>query len=148
ASRRRVRRTQCVGDVTSLTISIVEWDHPDVTALHALQRIEIDGRYGEDTEPGTKPSAADISVVVLARAPDGRAIGTGALRQLGDWSAEIRRMYVADSHRGTGVARAVLVALESCALDRGWSVLRLETGPLQHEAIGLYTSAGYQPIAP
>jgi len=40
----------------------------------------------------------------------------------------------------------VLGALEAHALARGWTVLRLETGPLQAEAIGLYTSAGYAPI--
>ena len=55
-------------------------------------------------------------------------------------------MYVAQSHRGQGVSRAVLAALEHAAAGAGWTVLRLETGPLQHEAIGLYTSAGYRPI--
>jgi len=124
----------------------VSWDDPDVAALHALQRLEIDGRYGADTEPGTKPSASDINVVVLVRDADGTAIGTGALRQLGDTSAEIKRMYVVETYRGRGAARVVLAALEHHAIAQGWTVLRLETGPLQHEAIGLYTSAGYARI--
>ena len=63
-----------------VTVAVVDWDDPDVTALHALQRIEIDGRYGADTEPGTKPSKADISVVLLARDAGGTPVGTGALR--------------------------------------------------------------------
>jgi GNAT superfamily N-acetyltransferase len=133
---------------TQVTVGIADWDDPDVTALHALQRADIDGRYGGDTEPGTKPSKADISVVMLARDTHGVAVGTGALRRLDDTSAEIKRMYTVDSVRGAGVGRALLGALEQYALDQGWTVLRLETGPLQHEAIGLYTSAGYEPIAP
>jgi GNAT superfamily N-acetyltransferase len=133
---------------TSVTVEVTDWDDPDVTALHALQRADIDGRYGADTEPGTKPSKADISVVLVARDAAGTAVGTGALRQLDDTSAELKRMYTVDSARGTGVGRALLAALESYARAQGWTVLRLETGPLQHEAIGLYTSAGYEPIPP
>ncbi|WP_369135069.1 hypothetical protein [Modestobacter sp. I12A-02662] len=33
------------------------------------------------------------------------------------------------------------------ALSRGWTTLRLETGPRQPEAVGLYTRAGYEPAA-
>lgn len=127
-------------------ISVAQWDDPDVTALHALQRVEIDGRYGADTEPGTKPSKADISVVLLARDSDGAAVGTGALRRLDDTSAELKRMYTVASVRGMGVGRALLDALELHAREQGWTTLRLETGPLQHEAIGLYKCAGYVPI--
>lgn len=129
-------------------IAAADWDDPEVTALHALQRVDIDGRYGADTEPGAKPTKADISVVLLARDADGVAVGTGALRQLDETSAELKRMYTVDSVRGTGVGRALLAALEEYAVAQGWTVLRLETGPLQHEAIGMYTSAGYQPIPP
>jgi GNAT superfamily N-acetyltransferase len=134
--------------VSAVSISVAEWDDPDVTALHGLQRIDIDGRYGGDTEPGTKPSKADISVVLLARDESGRPVGTGALRQLDENAAELKRMYTVDDVRGAGVGRALLAALEEQARQRGWTVLRLETGPLQHEAIGLYTSSGYQPIPP
>ena len=131
---------------SGVTIAVADWDDPDVTALHARQRVDIDGRYGADTEPGTKPSKADISVVLLARDADGSAVGTGALRQLDETSAELKRMYTVDAVRGTGVGRALLAALEQYALKQGWTVLRLETGPLQHEAIGMYTSSGYEPI--
>lgn len=131
-----------------VTIEVADWDDPDVSALHALQRLDIDGRYGADTEPGTKPSKADISVVLVARDANGAAVGTGALRQLDETSAELKRMYTVDSVRGTGVGRALLAALEEYASRQGWTVLRLETGPLQHEAIGMYTSSGYVPIPP
>ena len=42
----------------------------------------------------------------------------------------------------------MLRGLEEAARGRGWTTLRLETGPRQPEAIGLYTGAGYRPIGP
>jgi GNAT superfamily N-acetyltransferase len=123
------------------------WDDPDVQRLAGDQQTEIRARYGGKGEPGTPPSAADISVVLVARDDDGSALGCGALRVLGDGVAEVKRMYVAPFARGRGVAKAVLAALEDAALDRGWTTLRLETGTQQPEAIGLYFRAGYRPIA-
>ena len=123
-----------------------EWDDADVQRLSADQQTEVRARYGGKDEPGTPPSAADISVVLVARDDDGTALGCGALRALGDGVAELKRMYVAPSARGHGIAKAVLAALEDAARDRGWTTLRLETGPRQPEAIGLYSRAGYRPI--
>ena len=55
-------------------------------------------------------------------------------------------MYVAPPHGGAGSWKALLGrALEDAARERGWTTLRLETGPRQPEAIALYTGAGYDP---
>ena len=135
--------TPVSGDVV---VEVADWDSPDGVALRAAQRVEIDGRYGADTEPGAKPTAADVGVFLVARGPGGEPMGCGALRHLGGEVAELKRMFVPVTYRGRGVARLLLRRLEEEALARGWSVLRLETGPLQTEAIGLYTSAGYAPI--
>ena len=131
---------------TGFVVDVAPWDSPDGQRLRAAQRTELVAAYDGDVEPGTKPTAADVSVFLLARDASGEAVGCGALRHLGGEAAEIKRMYVAPAHRGRGVSRLVLGALEAQALSQGWTVLRLETGPLQAEAIGLYTSAGYAPI--
>lgn len=131
---------------TGFVVEVAPWDSPDGQRLRAAQRAELVAAYDGDVEPGTKPTAADVSVFLVARESTGDAVGCGALRHLGGQVAEIKRMYVAPDHRGRGVSRLVLGALEAQALSRGWTVLRLETGPLQAEAIGLYTSAGYAPI--
>lgn len=123
------------------------WDDADVQRLTTAQQVEIQALYGGKTEPGRPPSTADISVVLVARDDDGTALGCGALRELGDGAAEVKRMYVEPSARGRGVSRAVLGALEEAARERGWTTLRLETGPLQTAAAGLYRSAGYRRIA-
>jgi GNAT superfamily N-acetyltransferase len=127
-------------------IERAEWDHPVVQRLATEQQAEIRARYGGKAEPGTKPSATDVSVVLVARDEDGTPLGCGALRDLGSGVAEVKRMYVVPAVRGRGISRALLAALEEAACDRGWATLRLETGPLQPEAVGLYASAGYRAI--
>ncbi len=122
------------------------WDDPDVQRLAAEQQVEVRARYDGKSEPGAPPSAADISAVLLARDEDGTAIGCGALRDLGTGVAEVKRMFVVPAARGRGVSRAILTALEGVARERGWTTLRLETGPRQPEAVGLYTGAGYRPV--
>ena len=131
---------------SSVRLAPARWDDPDVQRLAEAQQAELRARYDGGTEPGTPPSAADLALVLLARGVDGTAIGCGALRRIADGVGELKRMYVVPAARGRGVARALLAALEDEARNRGWSTLRLETGPRQPEAIALYTGAGYRPV--
>ena len=62
-------------------------------------------------------------------------IGCGTLKFHHDQTAEIKRMWVADSTRGLGLARRLLSELEQHATDRGTTVLRLETNQSLSEAI-------------
>jgi putative acetyltransferase len=130
-----------------LHIETVPFDHPDAVALRTAQRAELTARYGTpDSEPGPAPTAADTTVFLLARDPDGRAIGCGALRELGPAVGEVKRMYVVPERRRSGVAGAVLAALEAEAGRRGWTHLRLETGTEQPDAMAFYERHGYQRI--
>jgi GNAT superfamily N-acetyltransferase len=130
-----------------MKIEEVAWEHPDAVALRAGQRAEIAARYGTpDSEPGTAPSAADIAVFLVARADDGTPLGCAGLRDLGDGSGELKRMYVVPAGRGTGVAPALLSALEQWALGRGWTRLLLETGLAQPDAVRFYTRSGYRRV--
>ncbi|GAA2058501.1 MULTISPECIES: GNAT family N-acetyltransferase [Streptomyces] len=131
------------------TIEALDWNDPEGAALRAAQRAELDARYGsDDHEPGTVPSAADIDLFLVARdgGGTGAALACGALRRLDAGSAEVKRMYVAPQARGTGVAAAVLRALEAAAVERGWTTLRLETGHRQPDAERFYRRQGYRPI--
>jgi putative acetyltransferase len=83
---------------------------------------------------------------VIARI-DGIAVGCGALRRLRPDMGEIKRMFVVPEFRGRGIARRILEALESRARELRYVSVCLETGCGQPEAIGLYKSAGYYPIA-
>jgi GNAT superfamily N-acetyltransferase len=127
-------------------LSPAAWDDPVVQQLTDAQQTELRARYDGDSEPGVKPSAADVAVVLVARDDDGTPIGCGALRPLEAGAAELKRMYVVPAARGRGISRLLLTGLEAEAATRGWTTLRLETGPKQPEAVALYTGAGYRPI--
>ena len=132
--------------MTGPMLSRAAWDDPDVQRLTTAQQVELRERYDGAGEPGLPPSAADVSVVLVARSDTGDTVGCGALRHLGDDVAELKRMYVVPEARGGGVSKALLAGLEAAAAAQGWTTLRLETGPRQPEAIGLYQRAGYRPI--
>ncbi|MGI8712773.1 MAG: GNAT family N-acetyltransferase [Solirubrobacteraceae bacterium] len=70
----------------------------------------------------------------------------GGVKRLDDRTCEIKRMYVAPAWRGRGVARRLLHALEDAARRIGYGVARLDTGPKQLSARGLYVSEGYVEI--
>jgi GNAT superfamily N-acetyltransferase len=53
---------------------------------------------------------------------------------------------VVESHRGRGLAKVLLEALEDAARDLGYACVRLDTGVHQHAALRLYPGAGYSEI--
>ena len=61
---------------------------------------------------------------------------------------EVKRMYVRPAFRGAGFGRAILERLGERARERGVTLLRLETGIHQVEAIALYEQAGFRAIRP
>ena len=80
-----------------------------------------------------------------------RGVGCGALVVHGAGGAsygEVKRMYVDPALRGRGLGRLILDALEAEARAESLAFLRLETGPKQPEALGLYRRAGFAERGP
>jgi GNAT superfamily N-acetyltransferase len=77
---------------------------------------------------------------------DGRPVCCGGVKRLDDRIGEIKKMFVVPERRGQGIARALLRALEDDARRLGYAVARLDTGPRQVNARGLYESEGYLEI--
>jgi len=75
------------------------------------------------------------------------AVCCGGLKRLPDGACEIKKMFVLESARGRGVARALLVELERRAREMGYTIARLDTGPRQPHAQRLYERSGYEAIA-
>jgi putative acetyltransferase len=78
----------------------------------------------------------------------GKPVACGGVCRYDEQTGELRRMYVVPAARGRGLSRILLSALEQEARGLGYEALRLETGNFQYAAIGLYRSAGYEPIDP
>lgn len=83
-------------------------------------------------------------VVVAHRA--GEPVGCGAMKPFTNERMEIKRMFVQPTHRGQGVAQAVLAELERWARELHYEGFVLETGKRQQEAIRLYQKSGYAVI--
>jgi putative acetyltransferase len=117
---------------------------PAVRELCAAQQTELESRYGADsTEP---PKGIDPGVAFLVARVAGEPVGCAGLKPLEPGVAEVTRMYVRPAHRGHGISRMLLRKVEDMAKRYGMNTLRLETGDLQPESIGLYGSSGYHRI--
>lgn len=75
-----------------------------------------------------------------------KAVGIGAYKEFEPKVAEIKRMYTLPEYRGNGIAKAILTELEAWAKEENYTSSILETGFLQHDAIGLYQKLGYTVI--
>lgn len=120
-------------------------DDPVVTELLAAAADELASRY---RGPDAPRFPADPAARFVIATVDGAGAGCGAIQPIDDQTVELKWMYVRPAHRGTGIARRILAALEDLAAGSHYSLIRLETGTRQPEAIRLYESAGYRPIPP
>ncbi|WDD90491.1 GNAT family N-acetyltransferase (plasmid) [Burkholderia sp. FERM BP-3421] len=132
-----------------MTIAIESPDQPDVIALIAELDAYQDSLYPPESRHILDLAALKQSNVLSAVARDsaGNAIGCGAIVLYPEFG-ELKRMYVSPRGRGQGVAKRLLALLESKAIGLGCKLLKLETGPYQHEALALYASAGYERRGP
>jgi len=137
--------------MASETITIVRAElTADVsrTLIDALNA-ELRGVY---SDPGAThfrldpEEVADGRGVFLIVYKDGTPVGCGALRLLNAGTAELKRMYVSPSARGTGLGRRLVDALEAEARVLGIRRLVLETGIRQAAALALYRATGFHPI--
>ncbi|HEX6994869.1 MAG TPA: GNAT family N-acetyltransferase [Gammaproteobacteria bacterium] len=62
--------------------------------------------------------------------------------------AEVKRLFVLESHRGAGIAQVLMRRVEDDARANGIFLVRLETGIKQPAAIGLYEKLGYAARGP
>ncbi len=131
-------------------LSLIETDvaAPATRDLIAALDAELLLRYPNELPNGIDADAfrAAEGCMVLAWI-DGVAVGCAAFRPLAPDTIEIKRVFVRAGQRGRGVSKQLLAWLEQRALQRGFIRAVLETGVLQPEAIALYRSAGYTPIA-
>jgi putative acetyltransferase len=132
-----------------MTIAFESPDQHEVIALIA----ELDA-YQDTLYPPESRHALDLAslkqpnvLFAVARNSIGEAIGCGAVVLQPEYG-ELKRMYVSPRSREQSVAKELLALLELQAIGSGCTLLKLETGPHQHEALVLYASAGYERRGP
>jgi GNAT superfamily N-acetyltransferase len=126
------------------------YDDPVVRDLTAEVQAEYGRRYGGngDTSPMDPGRFAPPHGTFLVATLGGEPVGMGGWRWGGpsEGDAEIKRMYVREKHRRTGIARTILAELERTAKEAGVRRLVLETGNAQPEAIEMYRASGFLDI--
>ncbi len=134
---------------SDLTISREPPDQPEVRAFFAASEAYMGKLYPAESNHfvGVETLTAPHVVFLVARS-GGTALGCGAIVKSTDASSEIKRMWIAPHARGLDLGRRLLDALLNEARTEGLSMVRLETGIAQPEALGLYRRAGFVEIGP
>jgi putative acetyltransferase len=132
-----------MGKQQAATLESVDPRTPEVSALiHELDRYMIalypaESNHLVDVEVLARPNVRFFA----AKARDAFQ-GCGAIMIHGDY-AEVKRVFVSPTARGLGVGRLILEKLEQAAQKEGLTVLRLETGTLQPEALKMFEAFGF-----
>ena len=79
---------------------------------------------------------------------DAQPVGCGMYHAFAPDTAEIKRVYVTDSARGTGAGYALMEALISQARNTGYKRILMDTSKPLVSAQKLYLSMGFKPRGP
>jgi len=138
--------------VASITVEEEAVKTDDARQCLARYFDELARRFEEGFDPGRGNTTTEDDFIpprgsfVIARL-DGNPVGCGALRMIDAETAEVKRMWVAPSARGLGVARRMLRKLEAIAASFGAKTVCLDTNRSLKEAQSLYKREGYAEIA-
>ena len=100
---------------------------------------EVAALPGEYVPPG--------GVLLIARDGD-TAAGCVALRRLDAATGEMKRMYVRERYRGSGLGRRLAVSVIDAARQLGYARIVLDTLPKLAPAIALYRDLGFAETGP
>jgi GNAT superfamily N-acetyltransferase len=142
--------------VSDLEIRPTRFGAPAARTLVAAAQADLAARYGDgDQNPIEALEFDPPEGAFLVAYLGGQPVACGGWRTLSHFAdeaeiaddvAEIKRMYAVPTARGTGVASALLTALEDSARTHGMRRVVLETGELQPEALRFYRKNGYEQI--
>jgi putative acetyltransferase len=119
----------------------------DIRGLIGALDAELGANYTPEQRHGISLRALFEPPVrfFVAHTPVG-AQGCGGVALFDDF-AELKRMYVRDDARGSGVADALIERLTQEAAEAGLTLLRLETGIAQVRAMHFYRRHGFEDCA-
>jgi GNAT superfamily N-acetyltransferase len=94
-------------------------------------------------DPHNKVPSIPTAVLVYH---NDEVVASGCFKPFNENTVEIKRMFVQKDHRGKGVSKKVLAALEEWAIEKGYKYAVLETSIRFTTACRLYQSNGYDII--
>jgi GNAT superfamily N-acetyltransferase len=102
-----------------------------------------------DDELATLPGRYDApGGALLVGSIDGVVVGCVGVRRLDDETCEMKRLFVSDHARGSGLGRVLAEASITAARGLGYRRMRLDTVPGMETAQALYARLGFTEIGP
>lgn len=137
--------------VTELNLEYMEWVVSGLEAAFGTPRQAILGMTLQeyvagsiDEVCGDRPPRGAFYLVEVG----GDLAGMGGLRRLRDGVAEVKRLYVRPSHRGSKLGEALLGRLLCDAAAFGYRRVHLDSAPFMRSAHRLYEAHGFTDCAP
>jgi ribosomal protein S18 acetylase RimI-like enzyme len=133
----------------SIHITAERPDSADAVQLITELETELEPHYPSTSRHGysiEKLIRQKVAFFVIRK--DGAAAGCGGVQLFDGEYGELKRMYVRPQFRGLGLAKAMLEHLSNHARENGVTLLRLETGIHQRDAIKLYEGWGFKSTPP
>lgn len=129
-----------------ISIKRTNSDDPDFRMLVSKLDQDLLDRYNEKQLFYRQFNKIENNPTVVIAYVDGVPAGCGCIKPFNDESAEVKRMYVAEEKRGSGIGSRILEALEKWAAELKFKATVLEMGDKQPEAAQMYRKAGYTVI--
>ena len=119
---------------------------PEALVVLAAAEAELARRYGEGADGAEllaerfEPPQGSFLVALL----EGRPVGGVGLRWIAERTGEVKRLWVAEELRRSGLATELMASIEERGRQLGMGLIELETGPRQPEAVAFYASRGWE----
>ena len=125
------------GEIRAMLQEYAAWVAVDLSFQGFAREVhDLPGEYA--------PPGGDLYVARLHHA----AVGMVAFRTCADGQAEMKRLYVRPTARGSGVGRRLIEIVLAAARDRGHHRMVLDTLPIMQSAQRMYEEFGFRDIAP
>lgn len=136
-----------IADFRSMIRAYVDWlyetfpeETEEITYYYGPERL------AEALEDVPISFLAPVGLAFVARRA-GVTVGIVSARPYGPGIAEIKRLFVLPSERGTGLGRALMETVMARMREWGYAVVRLDTAIFLTDAIALYRRLGFVEIA-
>jgi len=121
------------------SVEATDYDATCMMAALSSELKQITGNSGRSSF-NIEDMDNDRSLFVVAYETE-KPVGCGALKQIDNTTAEIKRVYA--QVKGVGVGKEIVRYLEQQAILLGYQKLLLETRKANERAIAFYTKQGY-----